>query len=247
MLPNRDTIELGFNTTFDITCWVNGLEVFRFFPSSQKEVVIPPIEVEVVAAEVASNYDEKRININDSFVSFAHLPYRSHSALNVQLQSSDAGPSTSGADKVVISDNLEISFQRTLRMPDDNRLHQLPASLGQFSLFNVEEYAERLPPNIVEKAGLFFPMWQREAMWMNFVVRDHFSRDGYANKYAMRVYVGGINAVSGLPKNEPPPLTKAQVMKQDYIVTPSQQWIDGICVGPGVVRQFVAMPCEYPL
>ncbi|THC94159.1 hypothetical protein EYZ11_006367 [Aspergillus tanneri] len=30
--------------------------------------------------------------------------------------------------------------------------------------------------------------------------------------------------------------------KQDYVVVPEQQWLDGIAVGPGIVRQFVSMP-----
>lgn len=30
--------------------------------------------------------------------------------------------------------------------------------------------------------------------------------------------------------------------QQDFIVLPGQKWLDGICVAPGVVRQFVAMP-----
>jgi hypothetical protein len=29
---------------------------------------------------------------------------------------------------------------------------------------------------------------------------------------------------------------------QDYVVVPGQEWLDGICVAPGIVRQFVAMP-----
>lgn len=31
---------------------------------------------------------------------------------------------------------------------------------------------------------------------------------------------------------------------QDYIVVPGQKWLDGICVAPGIVRQFVVMPCK---
>jgi hypothetical protein len=57
------------------------------------------------------------------------------------------------------------------------------------------------------------------------------------SKYAIRINVGNINAISGLPIGE-------VAGKQDYVVVPGQPWLDGIAVEPGVVRQFVAMPCK---
>jgi hypothetical protein len=74
-------------------------------------------------------------------------------------------------------------------MPDDNKLHQLPASLGVFLLYNVEEVTSRLSDKITCKGGVFLPMWQREALWLGFSSRE---------KYAVRVFVGHINAISGL-------------------------------------------------
>jgi len=126
-------------------------------------------------------------------------------------------------------------------MPDDNKLHQLPGSLGSYDLFSVETYADRLPTSIRQAGGVFFPMWQREAMWLNFQ-SEVYSRK---NQCAVRVFVGRINAVSGLNMDE---ASKGQHNEQlqDYIVIPNQQWLDGICVAPGVVRQFVAMPRMSP-
>ena len=37
-----------------------------------------------------------------------------------------------------------IQFQRTLRIPDDNREHPLPAGLGAFPIFHVDDYADNL-------------------------------------------------------------------------------------------------------
>lgn len=139
-----------------------------------------------------------------------------------------------------VNNSLEIVFHRTLRMPDDDRLHQLPSSLGKFPLFNVEEYASRLTPTIADQGGIFFPMWQREAMWIGFKVKD--KRAG--SMYAVRISIGRINAITGLPMNEAKKKDENGEFKQDYIVVPQQAWVDGICVAAGVVRQFVAMPCR---
>jgi hypothetical protein len=57
------------------------------------------------------------------------------------------------------------------------------------------------------------------------------------SKYAIRVNVGNVNAISGLSIQE-------VAERQDYVVVPGQPWLDGIAVEPGVVRQFVAMPCK---
>lgn len=118
-------------------------------------------------------------------------------------------------------------------MPDDNRLHQLPGSLGSYDLFSVEACSSHLPKNISESGGLFFPMWQREAMWLNFKPKQH--------KWAVRVFIGHINTISGRAIEETTD-KNAEEKQQDYIVIPGQRWLDGICVAPGVVRQFVAMP-----
>lgn len=133
---------------------------------------------------------------------------------------------------------FEVSFQKTPRMPDDDKLHQLPGSLGAYDLFNVEAYADRLPKKITEAGGAFLPMWQREALWIDFESRKE--RSSQNVKYAVRVFVGKVNAVSGLLMDEQSP--EGEEKHQDYVIIPGQEWLDGICVAPGVVRQFVAMP-----
>ena len=212
------------------------VKVKVWYSTSLRQVTNPPTEVEVIPKDVPSNYNEKRINVNHSFISFTNLPYQSRSMLNVELRSNDSNASANGMDKVMINDSFEIAFHRTLRMPDDKRLHQLPASLGHFPLFNVEEYAKRLPA--FEQGGLFFPIWQREAMWIGFSVKNY----NQHRRYALRVFVGRVNAVSGLSMEEKTPKINDKETKQDYFVVPQQKWVDGIGVAPGVVRQFVAIP-----
>lgn len=108
-------------------------------------------------------------------------------------------------------------------MPDDNRLHQLPASLGYYDLFNVEAYAGRLPANIRQAGGVFLPMWQREAMWINFELAGHPKILQWATKYAMRIFVGRVNAISGLMMDQESQEVDASAQIHDYIVIPGQQ------------------------
>lgn len=119
-------------------------------------------------------------------------------------------------------------------MPDDDATHQLPASFGKFPLYNTAAFRKMLPNSNVANGGVFFPMWQREAMFLGF---DHHGKD---TKYAIRVSVGNINAISGRAINR-------RASEQDYVVVPGQPWLDGILVESGLVRQFVAMPRQYTL
>src|SRR5687767_6478411 len=133
-------------------------------------------------------------------------------------------------DVVRIGERLTVSLQRTLRIPDDGRQYPLPPGLGAFPLRRVEDYAGRVPPRWRERGGVFIPVYQREALWLGF--------DGAEWKpNAVKVGVGGVNAVSGAPWDE-----TLRQSPRDYIVCPQQPWLDGINAGRGFIRQFVAMP-----
>ena len=123
---------------------------------------------------------------------------------------------------------LRVEFQRTLRIPDDNREYPLPPGLGTFPLNHVDDYAGRVPETWRERGGVFLPMYQAEALWINF-----------ESEYPMAVKVaaGKIDALTGEPwQNE------ISSHPQDYLVVPDQPWLDGFCVEKGLIRQFVAMP-----
>ena len=137
-------------------------------------------------------------------------------------------------------DDLAIDFVRTLRVPDNKAINRLPPRLGSFKLERVIDHAQNLPPDLVERKGLFFPMYQREAMWIKFRSR---------RPYAIKFYVGGVNAISGEATTETVAskmnglrLVEQKKSIQDYVVVPAQRWLDGIAASPGNVRQFVAMP-----
>ena len=126
-----------------------------------------------------------------------------------------------------------ISFQRTLRIPDDGESYPLPPGLGGFPLRHVDDHARRLPGEWLRRGGVLMPMHQAEAMWMGF---DSPSEDeGYP--FAVKIATGKVCAVSGEAwqdhLNQDP---------QDYVVLPDQPWLDGYCVEKGMIRQFVAMP-----
>ncbi|KAI0458075.1 hypothetical protein F5B21DRAFT_38742 [Xylaria acuta] len=137
------------------------------------------------------------------------------------------------------SQRLSISFHRTIRVPDNADEADLPPGLGKFPLFKACDFTSKLPADMAAKGGVFFPMYQQEAMWISFTA-DH--------PFMIKIYAGGVNAVSGEhnletieTKMRRLDLVSKNKSIQDYVVVPRQPWIDGFAVSPGVVRQFVAM------
>jgi len=119
-------------------------------------------------------------------------------------------------------------FQRTLRIPDDNRDCFLPPGLGRFPVRHVDDFKGRLPEAWIRHGGVFLPMYQAEALWLNFVG---------SYPCAVKIAAGKINAVTGEAWKDR--LTRRP---QGYVVIPGQPWLDGFAVGEGLIRQFVAMP-----
>jgi ubiquitin len=77
-------------------------------------------------------------------------------------------------------------------------------------------------------------------MWINFKS---------SRPFAVKIHAGGINAVSGERQPEDLSTMLRRKMRleegksvQDYIVTGSQLWLDGIATLDGKVMQFVATP-----
>lgn len=125
---------------------------------------------------------------------------------------------------------LDFDFQRTLRIPDNDEVHFLPPGLGRFPLRNIDRYGATVPVDWKERGGVMLPMFQSEAMWINF-----HAKDGYP--FLVKIAAGGINAVTGETWND-----NVTQKPQNYLVLPSQPWLDGFCVKKGEIRQFVAMP-----
>lgn len=132
--------------------------------------------------------------------------------------------------RVRIGQRFAVSFQRTLRIPDDSRTYPLPPGLGIFPLLKVQDYFARVPDSWREHGGAFIPMYQREALWLGFSAASW-------KPNAVKISVGGVNAISGEPDDN-----ELRTAPQNYIVCPNQPWLDGIHTGQSSIRQFVAMP-----
>jgi hypothetical protein len=130
---------------------------------------------------------------------------------------------------------LNIEMQRTLRIPDDGKTYPLPPGLGEFPIRHVDDYASEVPDSWRKRGGVMMPMYQSEALWLNFDSRYIANRGVYP--FAIKIATGKINAVTGEDWSEP-----LGNRPQDYVVSPKQPWLDGYCVSKGKIRQFVAMP-----
>lgn len=134
---------------------------------------------------------------------------------------------------ISIGERFAVSFQRTLRIPDDGRAYPLPPGLGRFPVLKVDDYLDRAPLAWRERGGAFIPMYQREALWLGFHAASW-------KPNAVKIAVGRVNAISGEIDDE-----ALHANHQDYVVCPDQPWLDGIHTGHGLIRQFVAMPLGF--
>jgi hypothetical protein len=138
-------------------------------------------------------------------------------------------------DRIQVSERLVISFQRTLRIPDDGQVYPLPPTLGFFPIRRAVDFPSSLPEEwTIDRQdlsrGIFIPMYQSEAMWIAFEAAAW-------KPNAVKVGVGRINALTGEEWSDH--LTNNP---QNYIVCPEQPWLDGFNISEKTVRQFIAAP-----
>lgn len=134
---------------------------------------------------------------------------------------------------------LVIEFRRTPRALDDEDVWH-GDDYGRFSLYRVVDYQDSVRAAWNEHGGVFMPMYQSEAMWINLqceipmgsIWEGLFDRDQYP--MAVKLGAGASNALTGEEWVE-----ELNVNQQDYAVTPYEPNFDGICIRKVVVRQFV--------
>jgi hypothetical protein len=122
---------------------------------------------------------------------------------------------------------LAISFQRTLRVPDDGSVYPLPPTFGPFPIYRARQASALIPPTWRGENAVLVPVYEREALWLAFDA---------SIPHAIQVEAGGVNAVSGEVGSR-----ALSTEPQNYIVAPPQRWLDGVNAGPGSVRQFTAV------
>ncbi|TGO10002.1 hypothetical protein BTUL_0147g00060 [Botrytis tulipae] len=161
------------------------------------------------------------------------------SSLKVKLKSAIDGLS-GGYQTIAINNNsggkMEISFHRTVRIPDDGNNYELPPNLGKFPIFSIDDHAEKLPVDIVRKGGVFVPIRQREALWIKFHAYG-------TSRFAVKVFVNGINAMSEESRHcemKPGEPFAESDGKQDYLVVPGQEWFGDFVRTNKTVMQPVA-------
>lgn len=128
---------------------------------------------------------------------------------------------------------VSVTFMRTLRIPDDNKCYPLPPGLGSFPMRNVDDFKDRVPTLWREHGGVMLPMYQSEAMWLQFE-GHHVSGHGIY-PFAIKVATGKRSALTG-------DAWQNELRAKDYCIVPTQPWLDGYVVDSDTVRQFVAAP-----
>jgi hypothetical protein len=128
---------------------------------------------------------------------------------------------------------VTISFIRTLRIPDDEKSYPLPPGLGKFPVRHVDDFADRIPANWKDHGGVMLPMFQSEAVWLQFSANYAAQQGPYP--FCIKVATGKRSAITG--EDWSPTLRE-----KDYCVVPPQPWLDGYVVDKDNVRQFVAAP-----
>lgn len=123
---------------------------------------------------------------------------------------------------------VEISFHRTVRVANGRSPSNLPPSLGRATVQKVESFRASCP-DIWDDKGLFIPLHDTEALWLQFSA---------SSPAAIIVGAGGVNALTGEPLG-----TKLE--SGNYVVAPPQPWLDGWkSKDDGCVYQFIATPYQ---
>ncbi|KAF8208336.1 hypothetical protein K438DRAFT_1813838 [Mycena galopus ATCC 62051] len=205
----------------------------------EKYHITPRPRVLTVTSGTSTYEGDLRINLEEPLAQYYKEYRRHHGLASGAKSSSESSFETTNKqafdknDKFVQWNNSTImagparfNFNRTLRVPDNATNYALPPGLGTFPIVKAQDYASTLPDHIKKRGGYVMPLFQREALWISI---------GGGN-CAIKISVGGINAITGSKRDEEPPNGL-----QDYVVGGKQPWLDGIATEPGVVRQFVAM------
>jgi hypothetical protein len=97
----------------------------------------------------------------------------------------------------------------------------------------VDDFKDEVPSEWREHGGAMLPIFQSEALWLNFRSENVPTQGTYP--FAVKVAAGKMSAVTGR-------LWQSGLHEKDYLIIPKQPWLDGYVVEKGIIRQFVAAP-----
>ena len=111
--------------------------------------------------------------------------------------------------------NLRVQFVRTMQVPSDGSVYELPDSYDNFPLEHIEDFAGKVPEKWLKRGGVIMPMYQSEALFIRFVCNYNFP-------IAVKVAVGKVNALTGEPWCD-----ELRAEPQDYFVVPKTENLCG--------------------
>lgn len=129
---------------------------------------------------------------------------------------------------------LAITLHRTFRIPDDGKNYPLPPSCGVFPVRHVDDFADKVPQKWTNRGGVMVPLYQSEAMWLAFSPQ-YSNLHSHHYPFAIKIATGKVSALTGKKWSK-------KLKDGEYMVSPTQKWLDGYAVEDGIIRQFVAAP-----
>ena len=125
---------------------------------------------------------------------------------------------------------LEVELMRTFRVPNDNKVHPSPTGFEAFTL------PKASPMN--EKTRIELPLYRSDALWLKFTNKMGFP-------FAIQIDYDGRNAVTGKPYTEELiqgvcRTREGMIDLQNFLVSPAQTALDGVCGKDGLVRQMIS-------
>lgn len=133
-------------------------------------------------------------------------------------------------DNRLTAGRFSVELVRTLRVPVEGGDYPLPPGFSPFPIYRVTALAARSRAAAQLDADYVVPCYQYEAMWLRFDAAEW-------KPNAVQIWAGGVNVLTG--ERYPSRLRRRP---QNYLVCPTQPWLDGFKTRAEHVRQFVAAP-----
>ena len=103
-----------------------------------------------------------KINLDQTIATFLSRVFPSPLEATILNCRASSGQDSTSSSKLIVkraSAEAQISLERTIRIPDDRQDYTIPASFGDFPLYDVKSFSGKLPISMVAQGGLFMPMY----------------------------------------------------------------------------------------